>query len=311
MDRSNGGLFGGGSPAHDKLVLMAIEKRGDIIRWLLPEILRPLQKSNVIDVFLCPRGEAPPWCKSDFQTAFRTDPVCLRATESNPYSLVYSSNGELRLPRVHRLCPETYWARQDYTPEDICARLNEICEPVELEEGFFFFNWGEICVKSTLDGEYIHSILPYYDHMILPSTDVLESYEVDWETKKICKRDTGFFLGCADVVFDYKLTIQNAHIISDIETWRGPSKELNLRLVTKVNPKLTNWGITHGKLKVFMDNLRKRHSPNVLPIAGIIPTFSRASLEVHKILEKDNIFIIRFTQKGEISDGVSPGQTRL
>lgn len=311
MDRFNGGLFGGGSPAHDKLVLMTIDKRDDIIRRLLPEILRPRQKSDDIDVFLCPRGEAPPWCKSDFQTAFRMDPVCLEAVESQPYNFVYSSIGELRLPRVHRLCPETRWAKQDYTPEDICLRLNEICESVELKGGFFFFYWGEICVKSSPDGKYIHSILPYYDYMKHPSTAVLGSYEVDWETKKICKRDTGFFLGCADVVFDFELTIQNDYIISDIETWRGSSQDLNLRLVARVDPKLTNWGITHGKLKVFMDNLKKRHNPNNLPIAGIIPTFSKAPLEIHETLERDNIFIIGFTRKGEVSDGVSPEQTQL
>ena len=311
MDRFNDGLFGGGSPAHDKLVLMTIEKRDDIIHSILPKILSPRQRSDFIDIFLCPKNERPPWCLSEFQTAFRVDPVCLEDAESPPSDLIDSSTGELRLPRALRLCPETTWARYETAPEDICARLNEVCETVELEGGFFFFYWGEICVKSSLDGEYIHSILPYYDHMIRSSTAVLGSYEVDWETKKICKRDSGFFLGCADVVFDFELTIQNDYIISDVERWRGHNHDLNLRLVTKVDPKLTSWGNTHEKLKVFMDNLRKSHSPNVLPIAGIIPTFSRIPLEAHKILEKENIFIIRFTQKGEISDGVSPGQTQL
>ena len=81
--------------------------------------------------------------------------------------------------------------------------------------------------------------------------------------------------------------------------------------LAKVNPKLTNWGTTYGELKVFMNNLKKDHNPNGIPIAGIIPTFTKAPLNVHETLEKDNIYIIRFTQRGEISDGVSPGQTQL
>jgi len=95
MDRSNGGLFGGGSPAHDKLVLMTIEKRDDIIRRILPKMLSPRQRTDFIDVFLCPKNERPEWCLSDFQKAFRTDPICLEAAENHPESLVYSSIGEL------------------------------------------------------------------------------------------------------------------------------------------------------------------------------------------------------------------------
>ena len=311
MSRFNDWFFGGRSPAHDKLVSMTIEKIDEIIHRICPEILRHGQKPNIKDVFFCPRGEKPLWCTSDFQTAFPVDPICLEATESHPYNLVYSSIGELRLPRSLRLCPESRWARHDYTPEDICARLNEICEPIELEGGFFFFRWGEICVKSNLDGKYIHSVLPYYDDMTCPLTSVLESYTADWETKKICKDENGDIFGLANIVFDFELTIRNEHVISDIETWRESDQGLNLRLVAKVEPKLTSWDIPHGKLKVFMDNLGKRHNPNDLPIAGIIPTFSKAPLETHKILEKDNIYIIRFTKSGEISDGVGLEQRRL
>ena len=133
------------------------------------------QKPDIETVFLCPKNERPPWCLSDFQTTFCVDPVCLEATESHPYNLVYSSVGELRLPRYFRLCPETTWARYDSDPEDICAMLNDVCEPVALEGGFFFFYWGEICTKTNMDGKYIHSILPYYEQMIRYSTD-LESY---------------------------------------------------------------------------------------------------------------------------------------
>lgn len=311
MSRFNDWFFGGRSPAYDKLVSMTIEKRDDIIHRIYPEILRYGQKPKIKDVFFCPMNERPPWCTSDLQTKFLTDPVCLKAAESHPYNFVYSSIGELRLPRVLELCPETYWAKQDYTPEEICARLNEVCESVELEGGFFSFHWGEICVKTSLDGKYIHSILPNYDHTICPLTSVLESYTVDWETKKICKDNNGSMIGLASIVFDFELTTQNEYIISDAETWRERDQDSNLRLVAKVEPKPTSWDIPHGKLKVFMDTLRKHHNPNELPIAGIIPTFSKAPLETHKRLKKDNIYIIRFTQRGEISDGVSPGQTQL
>ena len=311
MSRFNDWFFGGRSPAYDKLVTMTIEKRDDIIYRICPKILRYGQKPNIENVFFCPRNKRPGWCTSDFQTTFRTDPVCLEATESHPYNLVYSSIGELKLPHSLRLCPESTWARYELTPEDICERLNEICEPVELEGGFYFFDWGEICVKSNLDGKYVESVLPYYDHMIRPLTSVLESYTVDWETKKICKDENGRIFGLASIVFDFELTTRNEYIISDTETWRERDQDFNLRLVAKVEPKLTSWDIPYGKLKVFMDNLRKHHNPKDLPIAGIIPTFSKAPLETHKMLEKDNIFIIRFTQRGEISDGVSPGQTQL
>ncbi|MBA7676534.1 hypothetical protein ES703_84776 [subsurface metagenome] len=137
------------------------------------------QKPNIKNRFLCPKNERPPWCLSDFQTTFCIDPVCLEATESHPYNLVYSSVGELRLPRTLRLCPESTWARYDSEPEDICDLLNDMCESVEIEGGFFFFFWGEICVKNNLDGKYIHSILPYYDYIIRLSNTMLESYEVD------------------------------------------------------------------------------------------------------------------------------------
>lgn len=101
------------------------------------------------------------------------------ATERHPFNLIYSAVGDLRLPYTLRLCPESTWARYGSEPEDICAKLNDICESVELEGGIFFFYWGEICVKSNLDGKYVHSILPYYDCIIRPSTNVLESYEVE------------------------------------------------------------------------------------------------------------------------------------
>jgi len=97
---------------------------------------------DVKQMFLCPKNERPPWCLSEYQTAFCVDPVCLRANERHPNNLVYSSIGELRLPYDISLCPQTLWARHGYTPEDICARINEICEDVELEGGFFFFYWG-------------------------------------------------------------------------------------------------------------------------------------------------------------------------
>ena len=123
---------------------------------------------SIESIFICPRNESPPWCLSEYQTTFCVDPICLRAAERHPHNLIYSSIGDLKLPYDIILCPETLWAKYNYAPEDIIARLNEICEPVELEAGFFFFHWGEICVKSTIDGQYIESILPYYSQMIRP-----------------------------------------------------------------------------------------------------------------------------------------------
>jgi hypothetical protein len=291
---------------------MTIEKIDDIIHMIYPKILRYGQKPNIKNIFFCPKWEVPPWCTSDFQTeVFSVDTVCLKATESYPYGLVYSSFGELRLPRALRLCPESTWARHKSTPEDICEQLNDVCESIDPGEDFIDFYWGEISLKSDLDGRYIYSVVPYNIHKKVSPIPVLESYEVDWETKKICKGETGYIFGCADIVFDFELKIRNDIIPNDIETWRGCSQDFNLRLVTKVEPKPSSWDIPHGKLKVFMDNLRKHHNPNDLPIAGIIPTFSKTPLVTHKILEKDNIHIITFTQKGKISDGFAPEQTRL
>ena len=117
--------------------------------------------------------------------------------------------------------------------------------------------------------------------------------------------------GCADVVFDFELKTRNDIIPNDVETWRGCGQNLNLRLVTKAEPKPASWDIPHGKLKVFMDTLRRHQGPNDLPVAGMISTFSRAPPETHKMLERDNIYVITFTKRGEISSGFAPEQTRL
>jgi len=311
MSRYNAWFFGGKSPAYDKLVSMTIDKIDDIIYRIYPKILRYAQKPTPVNEFFYPKNDRPIWCLSDFQTSFRTPPVCLESTESNPLSLVYSSFGELKLPRTIRVCPESTWARYDSTPEDICEQLNDLCELVELEEGSFFFYWGEVYVKSNIDGKYVDSVQPYYVHKIYPMTSTIEAYNVDWETKSICKDDDGKLLGLADIVFDFEIKTRNEYNISDIETWRERDQEYNLRLVAKVEPKPNSWDIPHGKLKVFMDNLSKHHNPNDLPLAGIIPTFSKAPPVVHERLEKDNIYIITFTQKGEISDGFEPEQMRL
>jgi len=312
MSRFNKEFFGGNSPSHDALVSMTIDNYDGIIHRIMPKILKNQNKNSVVNVFLCPKNGRPTWCTSDFQTAFRVDPVCLRATESHPSSLVYSPIGELHLPRELRLCSKTTWDRYESTPEDIGTQLNDLCESVELEEGFFFFHWGEICVKSNIvDGKYIHSVLPYYEHMIRLVTPFLESYEVDWEAEAICKRDTGFIIGYADLLSDFKLNVVREVIINDAETWRISNEDLNLRLVAEAKPKPTSWGSPHRQLKTYMDLLKKPQGLNRLPTAGIISTFSKAPPKIHKILEKDNIFIIRFTKSGEISDGVSPEQARL
>lgn len=314
MSQFNKEFFGRKTPSHDELVSMAIDNIDGIIHRIFPKILKKQNKNSVVNVFLCPRNERPPWCTSDFQTAFRTDPVCLEATKRYQGSVVdwFSSNGELSLPGIFRLCPETTWARYESTPEDICAKLNEVCEPVEIEKSFLFFPWGEICVKSNLDGKYIHSVLPYYERMIRFTNPFLESYQVDWEPEVICKRkDTDFILGYADVAFDFMLEIGRETIINDSETWRERKEDFKLRLIAEGKPKPNSWGAPHRQLKTYMDYLKEPREQNRLPIAGIILTFSKAPPGIHKILEKDNIYIIRFTKRGDISDGVSPEQTRL
>jgi len=147
--------------------------------------------------------------------------------------------------------------------------------------------------------------------MIRLVTHSLQSYEIDWEAEAICKRDTGFIIGYADLLSDFKLNVVREVIINDAETWRISNEDLNLRLVAEAKPKPTSWGSPHRQLKTYMDLLKKPQGLNRLPTAGIIPTFSKALPKIHKILEKDNIFIIRFTKSGEISDGVSPEQARL
>jgi len=307
-------FFGGRSPAYDKLMSMTIDKIDETIRMILPKILRYRHKTDDKNIFFCPksRSDAPPWCTSDFQTeGFDVEPICLKAAESQPYGFVYSSLGELRLPRILRLCPESSWAKYDSTPEDICEQLNDVFNPVEPVLDYIDSYWGETHLKTDLDGRYIQSVVPNNIQKTVSPIPVLESYDVDWETKKICKGETGYIFGCADIVFDFDLKIRIDTVPNDSETWRGCSQDFNLRLVTKLEPKPNSWDIPHGKLKVFMDNLMKPHNPNALSIAGIIPTFSKTPPDTHERLEKDNVYTIRFTEKGEISDGVGPEQTRL
>lgn len=315
MSRFSKEFFGGDTSSHDELVSMTIDNRDGIIRRILPKILRPRQIQDIISVYLCPRGERPPWCTSDIQTAFRTDPLCLVAAEEYISDFVDSSIGELKLPSKLRLCPETTWARYELTPEDICARLNDVCESGKPEKGFIDFYWGEISLKNHYLGEkYVHSVLPNYDRIIRPPTSVLESYKVDWETEKICKRETGYIFGYADVVFDFQLKIRKDFIISDMETWRGYDYgEVNLRVAVEAKPKLTSWGAPLRQLKTYMDLLKPSfsHTRNNLPIAGVISTFSRIPRKTHKILEKENVYVITFTKKGEISDVFAPEQKKL
>lgn len=315
MSRFSKEFFGGDPPSHDELVSMAIDNRDGILRRILPKILRSRQMQDIISVYLCPKGERPPWCTSDIQTAFRTDPLCLVASEEYIRDFVDSSIGELKLPSKLRLCPETTWARHELTPEDICIRLNDVCESGEPEKDFIDFYWGEISIKSRYpDGKYIHSVLPNYDQIIRPPTYVLESYKVEWEPEKIVKRDTGFIFGYADVELNFELKIRKDFIISDIETWRRYDYgEVNLRVVVEAKPKLTSWGAPLRQLKTYMDLLKPRFSQtrNNFPIAGVISTFSRIPRKIHKILEKENVYVITFTKKGEISDGFAPEQKKL
>lgn len=306
MPKFHDEFFRRGSPSHDELVATTIEKI-DAIIGRMNGVVKQLYFENKgvgpdenAEICLCSSTPKPPWCSRSNRTAFRNEPVCIRATRDYPE--LDDSKEKYKLPNAsdREFCNYVGWK----TIDEARTQLIETCKDKESKEKIF--DWGFMIIKDRYpESKYIHLVQPNYKIVKCPLTHTLESYECHRETEKICSTGKDFIIGYADIVFDLQFKIRTDARIEEDWIWEGFDRDdAGLRMIVECKPELDEWGGPLRQIKTYMStlgsHLREQTSQTRLPTIGLLTTYTRFPDRFRKILEQENVYVITFSKDGSI-----------